>query len=492
MRLSADTKKGEVKNVYRTQQIRIKKGHRLYPYCDQLTFLAKNLYNATNFHIRQIFTAFDEGKNLQPLQQEVFDLIDKYLSQMNAIKRKTVEKKRQKELKKPVEQRKEIKDAVVFEYPSAQHKWPSYAFLDSLFKVSENVDYLALPGQVNQQVMRLVFQNWKAYFASLKDYHVHPHKYTGRPKVPKYAPKNGRIACIFSNQVCKVKDDKYLRFPQTKERLNIGKLGLKGPLQQVRMIPTYGEYTIELVIRKEEEKELVELEEQHVMGIDLGVDCLATIVDNTGFSPVIIKGQAVKSINQYYNKQRAHYYCVLRHGKGSKEGSFQSKRLQRLDQKRFFKLKDAFHKASFHIVQLALARKVSTIVIGVNKGWKQKVSFRKQEKQHFQTLPHAMLIRMIAYKAEAYGIQVHQQEESYTSKASLVDMDELLHYEKGVPAKVRFSGRRIKRGLYRTKENMCIHADVNAAGNIIRKVVPNAFAEGIEGVVSRPLMLNIG
>uniref|UniRef100_UPI0013D48683 zinc ribbon domain-containing protein n=1 Tax=Gracilibacillus saliphilus TaxID=543890 RepID=UPI0013D48683 len=97
-----------------------------------------------------------------------------------------------------------------------------------------------------------------------------------------------------------------------------------------------------------------------------------------------------------------------------------------------------------------------------------------------------------AYKVEAYGIQVHRQEESYTSKASLVDMDELPTYEKGVPAKVRFSGRRVKRGLYRTKENTCIHADVNAAGNIIRKVVPNAFAEGIEGVVSRPLMLSIG
>ncbi|QGH36164.1 IS200/IS605 family element transposase accessory protein TnpB [Gracilibacillus salitolerans] len=477
--------------MYRTQQIRIKKGHRLYHYCDHITFLAKNLYNATNFHIRQIFTAFGEEKNLQPLQQEVFDLIEQHLPQMNAIKRRTVEKKRELELKKPMDQRKEIKDAMLFEYPSSQHKWPSYAFLDGLFKVSENEDYLALPGQVNQQVMKMVFQNWKSYFASLKDYQVNPHKYTGRPKLPKYAPKNGRKACLFSNQVCKVKDDKYLQFPHTKERVNFGKLGLKGQLQQVRIIPTYGEYTVEVVIMKEEEKKLVELDEKHVMGIDLGVHCLATIVDNTGSSPVIMKGQTVKSINQYYNKQRAHYYRVLRHGQGPKDGSFHSKRLQRLDQKRYFKLKDAFHKASYHIVQLALARKVSTIVIGVNKGWKNKVKLRKQDKQHFQSLPHTMLIRMVEYKAEPYGINVQRQEESYTSKASLVDMDELPIYEKGVPTNVVFSGRRIKRGLYRTKENTCIHADVNAAGNIIRKVVPNAFADGIEGVVSRPLMLSI-
>ncbi|MFD2655252.1 transposase [Gracilibacillus thailandensis] len=81
------------------------------------------------------------------------------------------------------------------------------------------------------------------------------------------------------------------------------------------------------MIKKEEEQEFVELEEQHVMGIDLGVHGLATIVNNTGSQPVIIKGQTVKSINQYFNKQRAHYYRVLRHGQGPKEGSFQSKRL---------------------------------------------------------------------------------------------------------------------------------------------------------------------
>lgn len=319
---------------------------------------------------------------------------------------------------------------------------------------------------------------------------MNPHKYTGRPKLPKYASKNGRKECTFSNQVCKIKDGKYLRFPQTNEKLNIGKVGLKGKLQQVRIIPAYGEYTIE-VITKVEEKEQVELIEKHIMGIDLGVDCLATIADNTGLSPVIIKGKAAKSINQYYNKQRAHYYGILRHGYGPKDGLFHSKRMQRLDRKRFYKLKDYFHKASYHIVQLAIKRKISTIVIGVNKGWKDNVNIRKNDKQNFKTLPHTLLIKMIEYKAEQYDIKVIRQEESYTSKASFVDIDELPIYEKGVKTKVLFSGRRVERGLYRTKEKNYIHADVNAAGNIIRKVVPNAFADGIEGVVSRPLVLSI-
>lgn len=476
--------------MYNTQQIRIKKGHRFFAYCDHMTFLAKNLYNATNFHIRQIFTVFDDKKVMDPLQQEVFNLVEQYFPQMNEVKIKAVEKKREKELKKSKDQRKEIKDAMLFKYPSSTNKFVDYGFLDGLFKVSENEDYVVLPGQVNQQVMKMVFQNWKSFFASVKDYKINPDKYTGRPKLPKYAPKNGRKECVFSNQVCTVKDGRYLKFPHTKERLNIGKVGLKGKLQQVRIIPAYGEYTMEVVV-KVEDKEQVELNDNHIMGIDLGVNCLATIVDNTGSSPAIIKGKAIKSINQYYNKQRAHYFGVLRHGHGPKDGSFRSKRLQRLDGKRYYKLKDYFHKASYRIVQLAQERKISTIVIGVNKGWKDDVNMRKNDKQTFKSLPHLMLIRMIEYKAEQYGITVKRQEESYTSKVSFVDMDDLPTYEKGVKAKVLFSGQRVERGLYLTKEKSYIHADVNAAGNIIRKVVPNAFADGIEGVVSRPLMLSI-
>jgi putative transposase len=149
--------------MYNTQQIRIKKGHRFYEYCDRMTFSAKNLFNATNFHIRQVFTAFDKEKEMQPLQKEVFDLIDKHLPQMNEVKIKTVEKKREKESKKPINKRKDIKDGTLFECPTSDKKFVGYGFLDGLFKASGNKDYLALPGQVNQQVMRVVFQNWKSF-----------------------------------------------------------------------------------------------------------------------------------------------------------------------------------------------------------------------------------------------------------------------------------------------------------------------------------------
>jgi putative transposase len=124
----------------------------------------------------------------------------------------------------------------------------------------------------------------------------------------------------------------------------------------------------------------------------------------------------------------------------------------------------------------------------MNKGWKEEVELRKKEKQHFKHLPHSMLMNMLRYKAEKFGIEVIIHEESYTSKASFVDIDEMPTYKKYKLIVVVFSGKRITRGQYQTKENKILHADVNAAGNIIRKVVPDAFAKGIEGVVSRPLV----
>lgn len=482
--------KGGVK-MYRTQKIRIKKGHRFFTYCDQMCLNAKNLYNTTNFYIRQIFTAFDGDKELQPLQKEILNLIEKNLSKMNNIKIETVEKKRKKELKKIEIDRKEYGGPVLFQVPSKERKMTSYGFLDCLFKVTNQSDYLSLPGQVNQQVMKVVVQNWKSFFRSIKDYKINPTKYSGKPNLPKYAPKNGRKECQFSNQVCVIKEGKYLKFPLTKEKLNIGKLGTKGSLQQVRIVPTYGEYTIELITKELDIEADYGLDSNHIMGIDLGIDCLATIVDNTGFEPVIIKGKTIKSVNQYYNRQRAHYYSVLRQGKGKNEGTYHSNRLLGLDRKRFYKVKDYFHKTSFHIVEIALKRKVSKIVIGMNKGWKKEVELAKKMKQHFKNIPHTMLINMISYKAEKYGIEVIIQEESYTPKQVLSIWMIFQPLKKG-KRRILFS---VENGSsvvnIKRKRRKSFTQTLMQQETIIRKVVPDAFAKGIEGVMSRPLVLSI-
>lgn len=145
-------------------------------------------------------------------------------------------------------------------------------------------------------------------------------------------------------------------------------------------------------------------------------------------------------------------------------------------------MKDLFHKTSHHIVKLAVEQGIGTIVIGHNDGWKQSLAIGRRNNQTFCHIPHQMLIRMIAYKAEAQGITVTLTEEAYTSRASFLERDPLPPY--GEEGEWRFSGKRIYRGLYRSTKGL-IHADVNGAANIMRKVFPNVTekeANGIEGL----------
>ncbi|TWI52962.1 RNA-guided endonuclease TnpB family protein, partial [Halalkalibacter nanhaiisediminis] len=203
-------------------------------------------------------------------------------------------------------------------------------------------------------------------------------------------------------------------------------------------------------------------------------DNLATIVTNTGRRPVLVKGKNIKSINQRYNQLKAHYMGILRHGKNPKEGPFTSKRLEKINHKRFNQMKDLFHKASCQIEQMALEEDIDTIIIGQNKDWKQNSNMGKKNNQSFVSIPHSLLIQMMTYKAERHGIKVIVTEESYTSKASFLDNDEIPVYSEN-DSKKSFSGKRIKRGLYRSKNGTLLNADVNGAANIMRKVFEKAF-----------------
>jgi putative transposase len=291
-----------------------------------------------------------------------------------------------------------------------------------------------------------------------------------------------------------IKEGKFLKFPKTKQQLNIGKLGYtEGKLKQVRVVPKYGQYVVELIF--ECTLEISSLDKDRYMSIDLGIDNLATLVTTTGLQPVLVKGKHIKAINQYYNKMKAHYMGILRQGKSPKEGLHTSKRLERLHHIRHRRIKDLFHKASHRIVNMAVQQNIGTLIIGQNRGWKQESNIGKRNNQSFCHIPHQMLISMITYNATIHGIDVKVTEEAYTSQASFMDQDPLPRYEKGKTW--QFSGQRIKRGLYKYVKGL-INADVNGAANILRKVVPTASAYGIEGLngtqsvnVSTPLVLSI-
>jgi putative transposase len=471
---------------YKTMQIWVKNGHRMYDYFQEMCQNAKNMHNTTNFYVRQVFTSLTQEKELQPLQQEVLENIQKHLPKMNDTQLIAYKKRLEKEKTKPVEKRKEI-ECNLFDIPSKEKPYVDYNFLDALFKSMVQNDYRSLPTQSSQGIMKTVFQNWKSFYASLREFKVNPSKFKARPRIPGYSRAREKEVS-FTNQDCVIKDKKFLKFPKTKGCLNIGKLGFtEGKLKQVRVLPKHGKYVVELVFRIPSEREMKE-SKQRYMSVDLGVDNLATIVTNTGRRPVLVKGKSIKSVNQRYNKLKAHYTAILRKGKNPKEGQFSSKRLEKINNKRFNQIKDFFHKASHQVEKIALEEDIDTIIIGQNKDWKQNTNMSKKNNQSFVSIPHSLLIQMITYKAERHGIKVIVTEESYTSKASFLDNDDIPVYGES-DTKKSFSGKRIKRGLYRSKNGTFINADVNGAANIMRKVFIKAFVETLSSLLQPESLL---
>ncbi|MGG3962427.1 transposase [Geobacillus stearothermophilus] len=352
------------------------------------------------------------------------------------------------------------------------NEWIRYNSLDKMLK-HEQV-YKELPAQTSQQILRLLDKNWKSFFKAIKDWSKNKEKYLGKPKLPKYKKKNGRNVVIFTNQQCKIKDG-YIKFPKTDLKL---KTKVIEGLQQVRIVPKGSIYVIEVVYKKEIPNMI--RESNRVVGIDLGLDNFVTMVNNIGETPIVINGKGIKSINQYYNKQKAYFQSILK----KQNGLDWSKRLEKLTLKRNNKIKDFMHKASRHVVDWCVKHNIDTIVIGKNDNWKQEVDLGKRLNQAFVQIPYDMFIHQLQYKAEEQGVRVIVTEESYTSKCSFLDMEEIKKQK-------QYKGKRIKRGLFQSEKGILINADVNGAYNIIRKVFPKAFADGIEGVGLHPVKLNV-
>jgi len=187
----------------------------------------------------------------------------------------------------------------------------TYYDLDFILKSTQ--PYQSLPSQTSQQILKYVIRNWKSYFKGLKEYRRDFRKFKKSPKIPQYKKKNGESVVIFTNQQCQIKEG-YLHFPK---RINITpiKTRITERLKEVRIIPLGVKYKVELVYEKEGKD--LNLDKMHVLSIDLGLSNLITAVNNSGYTPFIIKGGVIKSINQYYNKQLAYYRSIE-----NKKGNF--------------------------------------------------------------------------------------------------------------------------------------------------------------------------
>lgn len=363
-------------------------------------------------------------------------------------------------------------------------KYITYYDLDKIVRNDiEFPDYRNMPtAQSSQQTLKLLDQNWKSFFKSIKDWKVHKDRYKNKPKIPKYLKKDGRFILILTNQEVKLKDDNLLHFPKTFHGFTmkpnfVNRSNFKS-FQQVRFIPKNKQIIIELVYNIE----ISELKEdnQRYLSIDIGIDNLATITNNFNEVPIILNGKGLKSINQYYNKKLSYYKSISKLINNKDWTNRQNK----LTIKRNNKVTNYLHKASRILIDYAFKNNVSVIIIGNNKEWKQNVGLGKRNNQNFVQIPFNTFIQQIQYKAEEVGIKVILVEESYTSGTSFLDNE--------LPVKESYNkNRRIHRGLFKSNNGTLINADVNGSFQILKKVFLNAYANGIEDLVFNPVKVSI-
>jgi len=360
------------------------------------------------------------------------------------------------------------------------NKWIRYNELAKVLKDSEN--YKILPSQTGQQILKYVDRNWKSFFNGIRQYKKTPNTFFEHPHIPKYKHKNGVFMLIFTNQQIHIKNN-ILMFPKKMDDV-LPEVKIRPfikKLKEIRIIPQAVGYILEIVYDKTINS--LKQDKNIIAGIDLGVRNLATIVDNTGKKPVVVKGGTVKSIIQYYQKEKARLQSIYGLQKQKKKGM----QMKQLADKYEKKMHDYLHKVSNAIIMHLDSRGISLLVIGYNDDWQQKANIGRRNNQTFSSIPYSKLIDMLQYKGEEHDIEVILKEESHTSKCSFFDNEPIEHHDKYV-------GKR-KGGLFRTAKGHVVNADVNGGFDIIKKAVPNAFqrwiVDGMEGAVGHPLRLMV-
>lgn len=421
---------------------------REYAQADQCCLLSKQLYNASLFRIRQSFTGWEKTART-PNEKEVFEEL--------ALLKKT--------------------------YPDLTcKKVLSYKVLEKLMRVTRNPDFFSgLPMQTAQAVVKDAVNDFQNWLKALNAYRKDPSRFTGKPRMPHYC-KNDRKSFTITNQDAvlypcyedtehgRVYSGMQLKLPGIRHRLRLLHLPEDARLKEVKVCPYYGKYHLFLTL---EEDDLPASEERpNIAGIDPGIDNIAAIV-TTDHASRVYKGGAVLSQNRLFQKEKARAAGILL--KGTTHKRAHSKHLDFISRKHDACIRDMLHKISTDIIRFCEEHRVGTIVLGNNPLWKQRTGMGKVGNQNFVSVPHATLRRMITYKAEAVGIKVIDQEESYTSKADVTSSDPMPVYGKEADEPA-FSGRRIRRGLYRCRSGLVINADCNGAANILRKAFPDAWS----------------
>ena len=409
--------------VKRVVKFNIKKNHVDYDYIKQQLIESKEIYNYANYIIRQIF--FKKSRN----NKYNMDFVDEYP---------------------------ELKD--LFLNYIDENKQFTTLFCKIIRKFAKLKEF-SINSKIVHSIIRRLKADWDSYWAL---FNLAKNKeYDKKINIPKYKKQYNLVE--YGNQVL------------SKKKLKLGFIGTTKMKQGFKLADFYKDlnckcfrifyknnnFVCELIYEKEINDQTVSTGK--VASIDLGLENLFTVAFNYNKKGISFKGTKLKSINQYFNKETSKLQSLL------PKNEYSSKRILHLFYKREEQLRNVIGFYSNRLMELLANEGISTLVIGHNKNWKDKINIGKVNNQNFVSIPFNKIINIIKYKLEDNGIQCIEQEESYTSKASFLDNDNIPTFNEGENQKYTFSGKRITRNLYQTKNNQIIDADLNGALNIMKK-----------------------
>ena len=352
----------------------------------------------------------------------------------------------------------------VRQYYFENKKYLSWVNINNNFVKDKQVDYYALPCKVSQQTLKMVDQNMKSFFNAIK-------AKKSKAKLPKYLDKaKGRFLVTYTNQAIgkKALQNGYIELSKTNVKIKTKVKDVK----QVRIVPQNNFIVVEVLYEVKPKPH--DKSKEMYCGIDFGLNNLMTCSFQND-SPLIINGKPLKSINWHYNKEKSRLQSLL---DGRKKTS---KRIQNIALKRNNRINDYLHKTTKIFVNYLVSKEINNVVIGYNKEWKQGINIGRVNNQNFVGIPYYKLLNMLTYKCDLEGISVIVTEESYTSKCSFLDDEDICKHEE-------YYGKRIKRGLYKASDGRLINADVNGALNILKKVIGKFEYDSIK-VCSTPLVV---
>ena len=352
------------------------------------------------------------------------------------------------------------------QYYFQENKYLNYQKNNSLLKSSDN--YKTLNSNMSQQILKEVDGSFKSFFGLLKK--KNKGMYNAKVKLPSYLPKNSFTTLVIG--FVRLNEDTLVIPYSNSFKKNHKKISIKIPpilldknIKEIRIIPKFNARFFEVQYTYEVEEEQRNLDKNHALAIDFGINNLATCVTSKGKS-FIIDGKKLKSINQWFNKENARLQSIKDKQKYGKKPTLRQKYLY---SSRNNKVNDYMSKTARKIINYCLENNIGILICGYNETFQRNSNIGKANNQTFVNIPFGKLREKLEYLCKLYNLRFAEQEESYTSKSSFFDMDILPKFEADKPQTYSFLGKRIKRGLYQTSKGYIFNADVNGALNILRK-----------------------